>query len=88
MQLPDDNPLLLATWHLGKGFQHLRQDEEPGFSSPEMTALEKFWTETASNDLTRDNVAKLIEMSRAVAGFPANRLESAEQALSQVPVVA
>jgi hypothetical protein len=85
MQLPDDDPLLLVTWHLGKGFQHMRHEQEAGFDSPEMAALEKFWTETASADLTRDNVAKLLEMARAIPGFPAKRLESAEQMLAQVP---
>jgi hypothetical protein len=86
MQLPDDDPLSLAVWHLGKGFQHMRHEQETGFNSPEMTALETFWTETASHDLSRENVSKLVEMARAIPGFPSNRLTSAEQLLAQVSV--
>jgi hypothetical protein len=85
MQLPDEDPLLMFAWHLGKGFQHMRLDEEPGYTSAEFAALEKFWAETASINLNRENAAKLLELARAIHGFPAHRLESAEQQLARVP---
>ncbi len=82
MTLPDDDPLLMFAWQLGKGSQHLRLTEEPGFDSPEFAAFTSFWTDVASIELNAENARTLLDLAKTVPGFPANRIESAEQQLA------
>lgn len=84
MQLPDEEPLLMFAWYLGRGFQHMRHDESPGFDSAEFAALETFWVETASIDLNEQNARKLLELARAIPGFPADKLEAAGKQLARL----
>ena len=82
MNLPDDDPLLILVWHLGKGSQHMHLTEEPGFDSPEFAAFTTFWTDVASIELNAENARRLLDFAKTVPGFPANRIESAEQQLA------
>lgn len=86
MNLPDDDPLLMAVWNIGRGAQHMRLDEAPGFDSAEFEALTTFWTDVASIDLNAENARKLLDLARVVPGFPSNRIEAAERELARLPV--
>jgi hypothetical protein len=86
MNLPDDDPLLMCVWNLGRGAQHMRLDEEPGFDSAEFAALTTFWTDVASIDLNAENARKLLDLASVVPGFPPNRMEAAEQQLARIAV--
>ncbi|MDZ4836990.1 MAG: hypothetical protein SGJ27_24675 [Candidatus Melainabacteria bacterium] len=87
MNLPDDDPLLMTVWNLGKGTQHMHLTEEPGFDSAELAALTTFWTDVASVDLNAENARKLLDLAKVVPGFPPARIEAAEQQLARLPVV-
>ena len=88
MQLPDEDPLLMFAWYLGRGFQTMRLEESPGFDSVEFAALDKFWQETASIDLNQQNAVKLLELAKAVPGYPAAKIEAAEKQLARLPAQA
>lgn len=85
MQLPDDDPVLMLAWHLGKGFQHMRHEHSAGLESAEFLALEKFWQDVASVELNRENATRLLELAKAIPDFPAKRLQLAEQQLALIP---
>jgi len=84
MQLPDEPPLQMFAWYVGRGAMHLRLTECEGFSSAEFAALDKFWQETASIDLNEENARKLLELAKAVPGFPADKIEAAERQLARL----
>lgn len=85
--IDEDPPLLMASWHIGKGAQHMRLDGDENFESPEFEALNKFWQEEASLALTEENCRKLLTLARAVPGFPVDRLEKAQKELDRLNTV-
>ena len=84
MQLPDEPPLVMFAWYLGRGAQAMRFDEAPGFDSVAFAALDKYWQETASITLNAETAAKLLELARAVPGFPADKIEAAAKHLARL----
>lgn len=85
MNLPDDDPLMMTAWNLGKGSQHMRLTEEPGFDSEEFAAFTTFWTDVASIELNAENARKLLDLAKLVPGFPPARIEAAERELARLP---
>ena len=76
--------ILEAAWRLGRGAQHLKEEQPEVLDTPEYKALISYWTGDDTVELTRAVVDRLLELARAVPGYPETALEGCASCLDRL----